>query len=105
MSKHRTPLEVVEALIGKPDVIAAICGVNQKAPYGWRHATDRRDSGDIPYTAHQRLLLAHSAAHQLGLTADHLIWGAPEAEIADILAARATAAPTFKFGRDLQAAE
>ena len=105
MSLHLTPIQVCERLIGKPEQIAAAIGMNEKSPYHWRNARTGRSAGDLPSTNVMRALLAHSAAHQLGLTADHLIWGAPEAEIADILAARATAAPTFKSGRDLQAAE
>jgi hypothetical protein len=89
MGKHITPTEVVEKLIGKPDVIGKIVGVDGKAPYQWRGARGFRAAGDIPYAAHMRALLAHSATHHLGLTAEHLIWGATEAEIEAILAARA----------------
>jgi hypothetical protein len=41
-----------------------------------------------------RALLAHSAARGLGLTAEHLLFGAADAEIAAILAARAAATPS-----------
>lgn len=91
MSKHLAPIEVVEALIGKPEVIGGICQIDAKAPFGWRHAAKRRTAGDLPYAAHMRALLAHSAARGLGLTADHLIWGATEDEITAILAARVPA--------------
>lgn len=102
MSKHRTPMEVCEALIGRPETLAAICGINPKAPYGWRQVSKGRPAGDLPFAAHMRALLAHSALHHLGLTAEHLIWGAPEAEIEAILAGRD--APDFRH-RDQVAAE
>lgn len=92
MSNHRTPLEVVTALIGRPEVIGAIVGVHPKSPYQWRDKSGLRAAGDIPYAGHMRALLAHSARHQLGLTADHLIWGAPEDEVAAILASRPSVA-------------
>lgn len=88
MSKHLTPIEVVEALIGKPEVIGGICRIDPKAAFGWRHAVKRRAAGDLPYVAHMRSLLDFSRPRQLGLTADHLIWGASEEEVAAILAAR-----------------
>ena len=88
MSNHRTTLEVAEALIGKPEVIGQIVGVHPKSPYQWRDRSGLRHAGDIPYAAHMRALLAHSAANRLGLTADHLIWGASEDEVAEILATR-----------------
>lgn len=102
MSKHHTPLEVCELLIGKPEVIAAICGVNEKSPYGWRHAADRRVGGDIPYTAHQRALLDYSDAQGLGLTAEHLIRGASADELALIMASRGLA-PAFVSRREVAA--
>lgn len=88
MSKHLTPTEVCEALIGKPEVLGEICGIDPKAPFGWRHAAKGRRAGDITSAIHQRALLAHSTTHNLGLTADHLIWGAPAEDIEAILAAR-----------------
>ena len=97
MSNHQTPLAVAEALIGGPEKIGLICGVHPKSPYQWRGVAGLRGAGDIPYAAHMRALLAHSAAHQLGLTADHLIWGASDDEVAAILAAR--------DGQRLEAAE
>jgi len=92
MSTHLTPLDVCEALIGGPEVLAPICGRNAKSPYLWRRSANGRAAGDIPSTIHMRALLAHSAARGLGLTADHLIWGAPAAEIDAILARRASPA-------------
>ncbi|MFN6055929.1 MAG: hypothetical protein ACK47C_07835 [Paracoccaceae bacterium] len=88
MGKHITPTDVVERLIGKPDKIGEVTGVDGKAPYQWRTARGLRAAGDIPYASHMRALLSHSAAHRLGLTAEHLIWGADEAEIEAILAER-----------------
>lgn len=99
MSKHHTPLAVCEALIGKPEVIADICAVNEKAPYGWRHASLRRDAGDLPYDSHKRALLAYAAARCIPLTAEHLIWGASEDELAALIAA-APVQPAFSSRRE-----
>ena len=96
MSYHLTPMDVCERLIGDPRRLAAICGLEVKSAFPWRRASKWRDAGDLPSAKTQRALLAHSAAHRLGLTAEHLIWGASEAEIDDILAARA-AAPVPEF--------
>lgn len=93
MSKHRTPIAVVEALIGPPEQIGPLLGINDKATYLWRRASGQRDAGDIPAARYMRALLAHSAARGLGLTEAHLIWGAPAAEIEDILARRAAEGP------------
>jgi hypothetical protein len=109
MSKHLTPTEVCEALIGKPAVLAEICGVDPKAPFGWRQPSSNRLAGDLPSTPHQRALLAYSEANGLGLTADHLIRGATEAEVQDILSSLGTlVVPRFAGRRrapPLQAAE
>lgn len=86
MSNHRTPLDVVEALIGKPEVIGAIVGVHPKSPYQWRDQSGLRAAGDIPYDAHKRNLLAYAAAHQIPLTAEHLIWGTTAEELAALIA-------------------
>lgn len=93
MSKHLTPVAVVEALIGPPETVGPVMGVNGKAAYLWRRASGRRDAGDIPAARHMRSLLAHSAARGLGLTEAHLIWGAPAAEVETILATRAVVEP------------
>lgn len=82
-------MQVCEALIGKPEQIAAAIGVAGKVPFAWRHPAKGRAAGDIPSAIHMRLLLDHSARHGLGLTERHLIRGGSEAEIAAILAARA----------------
>lgn len=81
-------MQVCERLIGKPEQIAAAIGGNTKAPYHWRRERTGRSAGDMPSAQVMRALLAHSATHSLGLTADHLIWGAPASEIEAILAAR-----------------
>lgn len=96
MSNYLTPLEVCERLIGKPETVAEASGLHKKSAFPWRHASKWRDAGDLPSAKIMRALLTHSDDHALGLTARHLIWGAPEAEIAEILAARAEApAPEF----------
>lgn len=99
MGKHLTPMEVCERLIGPPGVIGAASGLSDKAAYQWRRASTGRDAGEIPSTSHMRALLAYSAARGLGLTPDHLIWGADAAEIAAILEARDTPPPAFTTRR------
>lgn len=99
MSNHLTPLEVCERLIGKPETVAEASGLHKKSAFPWRHASKWREAGDLPSAKIQRALLAHSAAHRLGLTADHLIWGAAEAEIDAILAEREAPAPAFTSRR------
>jgi hypothetical protein len=99
MGKHLTPFDVVERLIGKPEKVGEIVSVDPKAPYHWRKEAGLRAAGDLPYAVHMRSLLAHSTAHNLGLTADHLIWGAPVAEIEAILAERDAPAPAFTSRR------
>lgn len=100
MKHELTPLEVCERLIGHLQVIADVVGYGPTAPYLWEKPAKNRDAGDLPSAQIMRLLLAHSTAQGLGLTADHLIWGAEEAEIAEILAARqAGPAPAFTSRR------
>lgn len=94
MSKHLAPIAVVETLIGPPETVGPILGLNDKATYLWRYGSGQRDAGDIPSARHMRRLLAHSAAQGLGLTEAHLIWGAPAAEIEGILAARGGIPPS-----------
>lgn len=88
MTHNLTPMQVCERLIGKPEAIGLAAGLGDKAAYHWRSERKGRAAGDLPTASIMRALLAHSAAHGLGLTADHLIWGAPEDEIAAILATR-----------------
>ncbi len=89
MSSHLPPIEVATRLIGHIEAVARVCGCEGKSFYAYRHPSKNRDAGDLAAARHMRALLAHSAANNLGLTADHLIWGATEDEVAEILAARA----------------
>lgn len=84
-------MAVVEALVGRPERIGEILSLDPKAPYVWRHGRGGRCAGDLPQVAYMRTLLSHSAVHNLGLTADHLIWGAEAAEIDEILSRRTPA--------------
>lgn len=84
MQSDLTPFQVLERLIGPPPELSRIVGHSRTAAYNWR----MRAPGDVPTPAAMRRLLAHSDAHGLGLTADHLIRGASLAEIEAILAAR-----------------
>lgn len=86
-------MQICERLIGPPEVLGPAVGYGTKAAYHWRRERDGRQPGDLPSAEVIRRLLAHSAAHNLGLTAEHLIWGAPEAEIQTILAERGLATP------------
>ncbi len=88
MGKHLTPFQVCEQLIGPPAILGGICGLNGKSPYLWARPSKWRAAGDIPGGPLQRALLNYSEKHDLGLTAEHLIRGAEEAEINAILAAR-----------------
>ncbi|HMO07050.1 MAG TPA: hypothetical protein PKD10_05300 [Paracoccaceae bacterium] len=92
MRRHLTPTEVCERLIGRPEVLSGIVGLQAKAAYGWRHGNAMRDAGDI-LPRHARALLVHSAARGLGLTAEQLLFGASEDEIDAILAKRIAPAP------------
>ncbi len=88
-------MQVVERLIGKPEQIAAIVGYKEKAAFPWRNSTKNRPAGHFPSTLIIQRLLAHAATHQIPLTADHLIWGAPEAEIAELEARNPLRPPAF----------
>jgi hypothetical protein len=101
-------MQCCERLIGPPEVLGPAIGYGMKAAYHWRRERDGRRPGDLPSVEVIRLILAHSSANGLGLTADHLIWGAPEEEIDGILAARqgqpvSTSAPAFTSRRPAQA--
>ena len=67
--------------------LALIAQTHPKSPFHWRRVSGWRAAGDMPPRVN-RLLLAYSDAHALGLTPAHLILGATEAEVAAILAAR-----------------
>lgn len=86
MSNHLTPLQVCERLIGPLPDLERIAGYRPKAGYGWRRSSHDRAAGDFPNVRLMRAFLAHAAAQGLPLTADHLVWGAAEDEIAALLA-------------------
>ncbi len=92
MSKHLTPSEVIERIIGRPEVIGATIGADPKLAYSWRKGSKNRDPGDIPSARHMRALLAHAAAKGLPLVAEDLIWGISEEMLARRLAIEALAA-------------
>jgi hypothetical protein len=96
MSNHLTPLEVCERLIAPLPELERIAGYRPKASYAWLRPSRDRASGEFPSVRLMQLLLDHSDAHRLGLTALHLIRGADEAEIAAILAARAPQPPAME---------
>jgi hypothetical protein len=96
MGSYLTPMQVCEALLGKPEEIGLAAGLHPKSTFLWRRASGERDAGDLPSARVMRRLLAHSRERGLGLTARHLVEGATEDEVAAILAARhpaATSAP------------
>lgn len=98
MTHNLTPMQVCERLIGKPEQIAAAAGLHEKAPYHWRNARTGRAAGDLPSATVMRALLAFAKARQIPLTADHLIWGASEEELAALVAA-APVQPAFSTRR------
>ena len=106
MGKHLTPVDVVERFMGRPEDFGPAIGLNRKTAYTWRKSSDIRDAGDLPSMRTARQLLALAAERGLPLTAEHLIFGASEAEIA-ALQTRADAFP-FKArarGPIIEAAE
>ena len=102
-----TPMQVVERLVGPPEVTGPAVGYGTKAAYHWRNPRTGRAAGDLPSAEVMRRLLAHSEAHGLGLTAEHLIRGATQAEVQDILSSLGTLVrPTFTSRRTrMEAAE
>lgn len=72
-------------MLGSIEDVGRICGRDPKAPYHWRHANTTRDAGDIPSARTMRSLLSYTAANDIPLKPEHLIWGAPAAEIEDLL--------------------
>lgn len=92
MSAHLTPLEVAECLIAPIDELGAITNHHEKTPHKWRKSSAWRDAGDIPHKA-ARQILRHSQKNKLGLTAEHLLFGAPRREIAALLDARGQTLP------------
>ncbi|GGH36140.1 hypothetical protein SAMN05444007_108226 [Cribrihabitans marinus] len=85
MSDHLTPLEVCERLIAPRKSLGSLIGYKPKAAYNWVNGSAWRRPGDMPPDANRRLL-AHAAKNGIPLTADHLIWGAPRAEIEALVA-------------------
>lgn len=83
--------------------IAEVLGYVKTAPYLWQKPAKGREVGDLPSAIVMRALLTHAAANQIPLTADHLIWGATEAEVAAILAQRDAPAPAFTSIREVAA--
>jgi len=92
-----TPLKVCERPIGPGAEIARVLGYVRTAPTQWLRPAESREAGDLPSAPIMRKLLAHSDRFGLGLTADHLIHRASEAEIAAILSARAGVAAEGGF--------
>lgn len=91
MSSHLTPAQVCERLLGPPEVLGPIGGNGSKSAYVWRQASKFRDAGDLPSARIMRALLTHASARGIPLRPDHLIWGAPAAEIEALLSAREAA--------------
>lgn len=102
-------MQVVERLIGPPEVTGPAVGYGTKAAYHWRNPRTGRAAGDLPSAEVMRRLLAHSEAHGLGLTAEHLIRGASAEEVEAILNSLGTlAVPRFASRRrppQMEAAE
>lgn len=84
MSTHLTPIDVAECLIAPVGELGELAGLNEKAAYNWRRSSQYRSAGDIPHHAMRRIH-THAKARQIPLTADHLIWGAPWEEIAELV--------------------
>lgn len=87
MSNHLTPTEISFRLLGGYKGVAAILGQTEKAPLGWKNGSKWRDAGDIPSVRTMRTLLAAAAQRRIALTANHLIYGGSEAEIAALMPA------------------
>lgn len=88
MSRHLTPLEVVERLIAPAKHLGGRLGYHAKSAYHWRAGSRWRDPGDMPPAANRRALLV---AELVGapLVPRHLIWGASAEEIEALEAALA----------------
>lgn len=99
-------MEIVEKLIGPPEFLGPAIGYGTKAAYHWRTSRTGRAPGDLPSAEVMRRLLAYSETHGLGLTAEHLVRGAAEAEIEDILSSLGTLVrPSFSSRRKAQGLE
>lgn len=85
MSNILTPVAVAEMLLGSIETVARASGRHEKAGYRWRYENSARVAGDLPSVDAIRHLLAHTAARSIPLKPEHLIWGAPAAEIEALL--------------------
>jgi len=74
-------MECAEALIGRPETLAELCGYQAKSPYTWRRASMHRAAGDLPSARVQRILLTHAREQGIPLRAEHLVFGAGADEI------------------------
>lgn len=73
-----SPVEVVLRLVGRPKEVAAVVHRHRTAVVKWRRC------GDIPDPQSQRALLLHARGLGIPLTAEHLIFGATEAELSAV---------------------
>lgn len=91
MSDNTTPVEVLVALLGRVDDLGAAIGLDRKAGYVWRRPAARRKAGDLPSVDVVKKFKAYSDQHGLGLTLDHLIYGADQAELDRLLGKKVAA--------------
>lgn len=96
MSEYFDPLTVAERLLGGIEAVSRIAGRSEKVGYQWRHANGKRAPGDLPGPGVMRSLLAHATANGIPLKPEHLIWGAPAAEIEALLADMPQADPPLE---------
>jgi len=82
MSKHLTPTDVALRLFGGAKGVGLVIASHEKTPLAWKRGSQWREPGDIPSTRIMRLLLASAKFRGIPLTAEHLIYGASEAEMA-----------------------
>lgn len=87
MSRYLTPAEVVFRLIGPPAVVAPIVGRDRTSVIKWRKGSPRRAAGAIVGDDVKLALLDYADENEIPLTADHLLFGATEDELAAIAAA------------------
>lgn len=89
MQNHLTPVEVLQRLVGPLPELERIAGYKEKSSYAWLRAAPGlgRKPGELPSVKLMQIFLTHAAAHDIPLTAEHLIWGAAEWEIDQLVAA------------------
>jgi hypothetical protein len=85
MSSNLSPVDVSFRLFGGYKGVAGVLGMSEKSPLAWKRPSKYREAGDFPNTSILRTLLAAARQRRIPLTADHLIYGASEAEIAALL--------------------